>query len=339
MIQLRDIITHHPIISPEPVRTWAQAEISGQPTKLAQDNYTFYKCVQSSITDALKTKLAMHTADYTLPDGTVIGALYFAVLMSKVTKSGTRLTLARLRHKISHLSSLMTEHKSIIPDFNKAVRHIVQQIEARGENVDSLIVFLFEGFTSTQDPPFVRYIENIKNQYYLNTGFQNLTADELMSMAEAYYNMKDEEGSWGTPSEEQQQIVALSAEIKSLKNNKQQTTDKLKKLIKTAQRNNKTNNPRTPTDRPNNSKWAWKKTPPAEGDPQTKQFESKTYHWCINHNQGNGMWVLHDPADCNNADRNTPNEPPTETPAETPAANLESSMAAIYEALGDEDSK
>ena len=32
-----------------------------------------------------------------------------------------------------------------------------------------------------------------------------------------------------------------------------------------------------------NAKWAWKKIPPPQGSPQTKDVEGKTYHWCVNH--------------------------------------------------------
>jgi len=26
----------------------------------------------------------------------------------------------------------------------------------------------------------------------------------------------------------------------------------------------------------------------------------KTYHWCLHHNDGKGMWVIHTPNDCKN---------------------------------------
>ena len=29
-----------------------------------------------------------------------------------------------------------------------------------------------------------------------------------------------------------------------------------------------------------------------------KTFENKKYYWCINHNNGAGMWTLHHPKDC-----------------------------------------
>jgi hypothetical protein len=38
------------------------------------------------------------------------------------------------------------------------------------------------------------------------------------------------------------------------------------------------------------NEWAWKKVPPRPGDPKTKRYKGKTYHWCTrrNHEHSNG---------------------------------------------------
>jgi hypothetical protein len=43
-------------------------------------------------------------------------------------------------------------------------------------------------------------------------------------------------------------------------------------------------------------KWAWKKVPPKEGEPQSKQMPDfdKIHHWCEDHQ----AWVVHTPASC-----------------------------------------
>ena len=38
----------------------------------------------------------------------------------------------------------------------------------------------------------------------------------------------------------------------------------------------------------------WKKVPPKEGEPKTKQKNGKTYYWCEDHQ----LWCLHKPEDC-----------------------------------------
>ena len=52
-----------------------------------------------------------------------------------------------------------------------------------------------------------------------------------------------------------------------------------------------------------NENWAWKGKPPKESDSKennafVKTFEGKKYYWCLNHNNGAGMWTLHHPNDC-----------------------------------------
>ena len=45
-------------------------------------------------------------------------------------------------------------------------------------------------------------------------------------------------------------------------------------------------------------KYAWKNKNPS--NKKTLRKVSKLYYWCINHNDGKGMWVLHKPSECNN---------------------------------------
>ena len=46
-----------------------------------------------------------------------------------------------------------------------------------------------------------------------------------------------------------------------------------------------------------------KQAPPKENDSNedndfVMSFEGKKYFWCLNHNNGAGMWTLHHPKDC-----------------------------------------
>ncbi len=45
--------------------------------------------------------------------------------------------------------------------------------------------------------------------------------------------------------------------------------------------------------RRNEGVFAWKDVAPKSGDPLTKTFKGKTYHWCTNHE--NSQWTLHNP--------------------------------------------
>ena len=121
-------------------------------------------------------------------------------------------------------------------------------------------------------------------------------------------HLLDEENTWGKPMEEQEKIVAMTAEINSLKKEHQGMADKTNKSTMTGkkpaakkmkeQKKMKYSPKKKATD-----KWAWKNKPPKDNDSKednafVKSFESKKYFWCTNHNNGAGMWTLHHPKDC-----------------------------------------
>ena len=77
---------------------------------------------------------------------------------------------------------------------------------------------------------------------------------------------------WHSPPKENQEILALTAEIKALKDQyfKGEKTNSFK------------------------SKDSWKKVEPNGGEPLTKVMKGKTFHWCIHHK----AWVIHKPSEC-----------------------------------------
>ena len=61
------------------------------------------------------------------------------------------------------------------------------------------------------------YIKDLKSQ--ADEGRATYTAEDLMVCAENQYEARllDEENTWGKPTEEQEKVVAMTAEINSLK--------------------------------------------------------------------------------------------------------------------------
>ena len=101
-------------------------------------------------------------------------------------------------------------------------------------------------------------------------------------------------------------IVAMMAEINSLKKECRGTADKTNKPKTTGKKPaTKKAPPKKPMDQKKKAvdKWAWKSKPPKESDNKedntfVKTFKNKKYYWCINHNNGMGMWMLHHPKYC-----------------------------------------
>ena len=93
-----------------------------------------------------------------------------------------------------------------------------------------------------------------------------------------------------------QKIVALTAEVNSIKNKNLRLVDALKKKLN---ENAKTSlAPQAPVKNkgPKNRKHipAWKKTPPKKDEPSVKTVGGKRYHWCKHHM----AWGIHKPEEC-----------------------------------------
>ena len=110
--------------------------------------------------------------------------------------------------------------------------------------------------------------------------------------------MRKESGEWGAPTQEQEQLTALSTEMVTLKarNKELANTFKNKRQSKEPKKDTSGKDKRQPKTKKarDNAKWGWKKIPPPQGSPKTKDVEGKTYYWCINHQ----AWTIHTEAEC-----------------------------------------
>ena len=115
-----------------------------------------------------------------------------------------------------------------ITEFNSWVRQQVNKLHARDQEDMDLTNYLWKAYKAAPDEVFITYIKDKKSQVYY--GRVTYTAEELMTLAENKYDARllDEDNSWGTPSDEQEQILAMTAEIKVLKqgNNKGSNSNK-----------------------------------------------------------------------------------------------------------------
>lgn len=86
---------------------------------------------------------------------------------------------------------------------------------------------------------------------------------------------------WQAPSVEQEQIIALTAQIDSLVRKKKKTPDESHKKPKKRHDDD-------------DAKFAWKKVPPKDGEPKSKIVNGKTYYHGCPHN----IRTIHKPEDC-----------------------------------------
>ncbi len=103
-------------------------------------------------------------------------------------------------------------------------------------------------------------------------------------------------GTWARPNVDQAKLIALTSIVL-----------KMSKSLKKPDAPKKGGKNPSPTGGPPKRanicpEDEWKYVSPGTGEPQTKNRNNKQYHWCLLHNEGKGMWTLHQAGTC------TPNE-------------------------------
>ena len=115
---------------------------------------------------------------------------------------------------------------------------------------------------------------------------------QLMDWALNKYKTRKESDQWCQRTTEEETIIALQSQVKSLMSKKSDASGKSagrKKDQKNTNKKGKGKGKFKPEDRP-----AWMKTPPKDGEKQSKTVEGKEYHLCPDHES----WTRHKPSEC-----------------------------------------
>jgi hypothetical protein len=149
-------------------------------------------------------------------------------------------------------------------------------------------------------------MECVKDDWELD--HSNITPQQLMKLALNKYDTRILKKSWNKPLSEEQEIVALKAQITKLSASKQSSTDTQDASASAAPTSTTTtNNKRRRKDNGKhkasftgmkNKVWTgdnkWHGEAPSLGTPTTKVVKGKTYHYCSHHN----CWLGHTTAQC-----------------------------------------
>ena len=319
-----NIITQTTMLTKEQITDWADAMVVNEETRLAQNNFQMYTCLDQSISDELMQRLIPYEDEYTRM-GNKIAALFLRLIVTKCSLD-TKASVASIRSKLSKLDSSIAKFNSDIKQFNDYTNELMGELRARNETTEDLLTHLFNAYSKVEDTNFRKLITD-KESSWLHGADEDLTAEALMSYAEADYNIRVERGTWMELTEDQKQIVALQATIKTMKGDKKggkAKDSKKRKNDKGGKDRKKAGSSKgTQAKDKNESKWAWKLKKPTDLS-STKEFEGKTYYWCPNHEK----WTLHKPSECQKKSEGT-----TESATNTDdgRATYEVSMALLEE--------
>ena len=210
----RNLLTHYGQVSLDNTRAHAATYVN-TPTRDAQDNGMFYYFLADSLTSDFCTTVLLYADVYMVTNVPVASALLKQIII--LTRVDNPASTMHIREMLIESKSKLLLLKGNITQFNQWVRKQMGRLHDREQEAVDLLYYLWKAYKATPDDEFVVYIKDLKSQS--DDGRATFTAEELMVRAENKYEARllDEENSWGKPTEDQEKIVAMTAEINSLK--------------------------------------------------------------------------------------------------------------------------
>jgi hypothetical protein len=299
----KNLLKDYGNISLDHIKNWVPTYLNRE-SRAAQDSYALYQCLMNSLSLKGRSKITLYRNEYFVgmrPSG----ALLLKVIIRE-SRIDTRATVRHIRAKLNALPAYIASINYDIPAFNRYVLDLLEQLHARGETTHDLLANLFTAYKTCNDADFVYFIKRRSTDY--DRG-EDITEHTLMRDAQIQYQTQIGDGTWGLPTKEQEQIVALETKIKELtkkksprgndRNNRNGKNGRGKQggsnRSNGSQRNNNNDNLRN-ADIPE-----WKKKAPADKDKdKSKKKDGKVWWWCPHHN----LWCIHKPSQCHKAPRN-----------------------------------
>jgi hypothetical protein len=230
-----------------------------------------------------KASLLTYRNEYTF-DGVEYAPLMYKIIMRLATIDSVA-TTQTLRDNLQNLGVFAVTVKGDIDKINAEFDTNYSQLLARGATLDDPIGILFEAYLLVPCYNFTKYI-GTKHDEYLDGNLTGLTHEAMMSMAKRKFDFLKTKGKWGAKSPDDEKIVAMTAEINTLKG--QLKLDP--KLSAIADEGEKGDNKSS-----KKKDEAWKKEPPKAGESKEgKKVGKYTFNWCEHHM----AWTVHKPADC-----------------------------------------
>ena len=205
-----NLLRDYGTIDIERIRNYEDSYID-TPTRDAQDTNLLHECIMNSISKEGRAKITIWKRDYTVR-GYPSGNLLLKVLIRECHLD-TNATSGGIRAKLSSLDNYLPTVGYDVLKFNMYVKNLVIQLKARGETSNDLLTNLFKGYLAATDKSFVAYIDKKLELYEEGA---NISPDQLMLWARQKYDLLKEKGTWNAPTEDEEKIIALEAQVKKM---------------------------------------------------------------------------------------------------------------------------
>ena len=280
----KNLLTNHGEITLEQIRRFEASYIMTS-MQAAQDTSMLYLCLMSSLSKQGKTKIMVWEQQYKI-NGFASGNLLLKIIIRE-SHLDSNATTTVIRRQLSSLDTYINTIGCDITKFNGYVQKLLEGLSARGETTHDLLTNLFKGYQAASDHTFVKYIERKQEEY--KDGL-DITSTALMDLADKKYKTLKITGVWNAPSQQEEKILALTAEIEKIKRRRV-----VQKDTKTDKRQEeKITSVRKP-------KWLQQnESPPQEYLYRPCTWNKRKWYWCSQETQGKcgGKWRCHKPSEC-----------------------------------------
>ena len=268
----------------------------GREVRPAQDSYMMYQCLLNSLSKEAKIKVQVWESEYIVmnDEGTYVpsGNLLLKVIIRE-SHLDTNATTQSIRTKLSNLDLYIQTINCDITKFNGYVKRLIMSLSARGQRMEDLLSNLFKGYLAASDKTFIKYISHKMEKYEEG---EDVDPDKLMQLADNKFRLMKEKGTWNAPSEEEEKILALQAEVQLLKKSRprgQKGNDK---------KDRKVRKPKEANNRNHNTKPEWMSSKPNSEDiSKSREWKGRKWWWCGEETGGKcapAQWRAHHPKEC-----------------------------------------
>ena len=155
--------------------------------------------------------------------------------------------------------------------FNKHVKHLTEQLNARGGETQDLLTNLFKAYVSIKDAHFVDYVNEKLSQYEEG---EPMEADQLMTLTAYKYKNMMIQNQWEAPSPHDATIQALESKVEKLQR-------ELKRAPKHQQQKNPHKKKEGQSTKPQRPKWLTNNEKPQKGQlSHIRMWNENKWYWC-----------------------------------------------------------
>ena len=301
--QVKNLLTEYGTITLAQIRNHEEAYIN-TPSRNAQDSNLLYECIMNSISSECKAKLTIWKKEYkchNLPSGNLL-----LKVLIRECHLDTNATVGGIRNRLSTLDTYLPTVGYNITKFNMYVKNLVDQLRARGEYTNDLLINLFKGYLSATDRSFTAYIDKKLEAYEEG---QDMSADQLMLWARNKYDLLIDKGTWNAPTEQEEKIIALQAQVKEMEKKLLDKKKSQSSKPKTSKNNNQNVDKKKKSKRVEKPSWFTEQ--PSDVNKKVT-WNNREWNWCGRATGGKcESFVIHKPSECKGLKRPTssPNKP------------------------------